>query len=91
MSRAFNSALKLARTLTNASSSAAHTENEIVYVIPKQTTESIKIKSVDVGDDCLTIVATKLAPVAKSPLDAYRGSGRHSNRQNLLKHQTEHP
>lgn len=91
MTALFSSFMRIARQITAAETKAIHTDNQIVYRIPIMTTEKIKIKEIVSDSEGFTLIANfedspKLAPVAASPLDAYRGSGRHSSHQKKLTH-----
>lgn len=93
MARLFNQFARFTKMMTDANSTALHTENEILYRIPIQTAAQIKLKEIAMDETYITLRAEVqsephgfLAPVAKSPLDAFRGSGRHSSRQNKLIH-----
>ena len=81
MSRIFNLALACVKTLTTAESTIVKTDTQIVYRIPRAFKDHLERLEVIVEDDYLTVVASrfpeveKIVPVAKSPLDAYRGRG----------------
>ena len=85
MAQIFNSCLRLVRQLRVMDSVAIETPSQILYKVPKAFSEA---KFVRIAEDkeFYTIVCSKktetdkIIPVCPSPLDAYRGRGKHSLR-----------
>lgn len=82
MSKIFNLALSCVKRLATVDSTIVKTDTQIVYRMPRVFKDPHDVLEVYLEEDFITVVSSrkmedvgKIVPVAKSPLDAYRGRG----------------
>lgn len=81
MSKIFNLALSCVKRLIAVDSTIVKTDTQIVYRIPRVFKDPQDNIKVFLEEDFVTVVTSrgpeveKICPVAKSPLDSYRGRG----------------
>jgi hypothetical protein len=85
MAKILEMALRAVRSTQTVDALIVQTSYDVVYRIPKMA-DGLKVEEVvDEGDflyvRCLK--TEKICPVAKSPLDAFRGRGLHSSKKTI--------
>lgn len=85
MAKILEMALRAVLSTKTADALIVQSSYDVVYRIPKMA-EGFRVEQVVDEDDFLYVHCTKpekIVPVAKSPLDAFRGRGLHSSKKTI--------